>query len=49
MNYLNSPLYRGSNLWDTIPQDIHVQRSVSINAFTKHVCLINREYVDLIR
>ena len=44
--YLKSPLYRDSILWDTIPQDI--QRSVSINAFTKHVSLTNCEYVDLI-
>ena len=33
--YLNSPLYRGSSLWDTLP-DI-VQRSLNIQTFMKHL------------
>ena len=44
--YMNSPMYRGSILWDTLPVDI--QRSLSIRTFTKQICNMNRVYVDLL-
>ena len=44
--YLNSPLYRGSTLWDTLPEEI--QHAVSTKVFTQNVCNLNRTYVDLL-
>ena len=43
---MGSPLYRGSLLWDKLPQ--HVQCCETILSFNKHLCSMNRDYVDLL-
>ena len=44
--YLNSPLYRGSILWDQL--DENIQKSCTILEFTKAICKTNRMYKDLL-
>ena len=44
--YMNSPMFRGSALWDALPVDI--QRVVTIRVFTKELCNMNKTYVDLL-
>ena len=44
--YMNSPIYRGSTLWDILSEDI--QHVVSIKVFTQRVCNLNKTYVDLL-
>ena len=44
--YINSPLYRGSILWDQLEENI--QKSCTIKEFTKAICGKNRVYKDLL-
>ena len=44
--YINSPLYRGTVLWDKLLGD--EQRSRTIDIFTKSLYKRNSEYLDLI-
>ena len=44
--YMNSPLYRGSILWDQLEESI--QKSCTITKFTKSVCHKNKEYKDML-
>ena len=46
IQYLHSPLYRGSILWDKLSP--YIQKQLSVKVFSKHVCHMNREYLDLL-
>ena len=44
--YLNSPLYKGSQLWDLLPD--HVQCAETLEQFIKHVYYQYANYRNLI-
>ena len=44
--YLNSPFYKGSQIWNSLPEPI--QRSVNIDIFTKHIRPMYSKYVNLL-
>ena len=44
--FLNSPFYKGTQIWNTLPVD--VQRAMNINNFSKHIRPMYSTYVDLL-
>ena len=46
VNIWNSPLYKGSTLWDNLSDEI--QQTRSADKFTKRLGRINRNYIDLL-
>ena len=44
--YLNSPLYKGSQIWDTLPEN--VQRADTLKQFIKHVYYRYARYQQLL-